>query len=87
MALDTDTFKEEEVNPAKLQKHVRELSEQLYRNVRLYAAYYISSVLLVLYYIPQTSLFWHAPQVLCCITTVYTDVYSISTCCSLMHIL
>lgn len=35
MALDIDSFKEEEVSPAKLQKHIRELSEQLYRNVRL----------------------------------------------------
>lgn len=34
VALDIDGFKEEEVNPAKLQKHIRELSEQLYRNVR-----------------------------------------------------
>uniref|UniRef100_A0A669EN71 SET binding factor 2 n=1 Tax=Oreochromis niloticus TaxID=8128 RepID=A0A669EN71_ORENI len=32
VALDFDSFKEEEVNPAKLQKHIRELSEQLYRN-------------------------------------------------------
>ncbi|XP_026176367.1 myotubularin-related protein 13 isoform X2 [Mastacembelus armatus] len=32
VALDTDIFKEEEVSPAKLQKHIRELSEQLYRN-------------------------------------------------------
>ncbi|XP_076011746.1 myotubularin-related protein 13 isoform X2 [Genypterus blacodes] len=32
VALDFDTFKEEEVNPAKLQKHIRELSEQLYKN-------------------------------------------------------
>ena len=37
MALDIDSFKEEEVSPAKLQKHIRELSEQLYRNVSLYA--------------------------------------------------
>lgn len=33
MALDVDNFKEEEENPAKLQKRIRELSEQLYRNV------------------------------------------------------
>ncbi|XP_061598974.1 myotubularin-related protein 13 isoform X2 [Cololabis saira] len=32
VALDFDSFKEEEVCPAKLQKHIRELSEQLYRN-------------------------------------------------------
>ncbi|KAG8001562.1 Myotubularin-related protein 13, partial [Nibea albiflora] len=32
VALDIDSFKEEEVSPAKLQKHIRELSEQLYRN-------------------------------------------------------
>ncbi|XP_030577789.1 myotubularin-related protein 13 [Archocentrus centrarchus] len=32
VALDFDSFKEEEVNPAKLQKRIRELSEQLYRN-------------------------------------------------------
>uniref|UniRef100_A0A4W6E634 SET binding factor 2 n=1 Tax=Lates calcarifer TaxID=8187 RepID=A0A4W6E634_LATCA len=32
VALDVDIFKEEEVNPAKLQKHIRDLSEQLYRN-------------------------------------------------------
>ncbi|KAF7212011.1 transcript variant X1 [Nothobranchius furzeri] len=32
VALDCDSFKEEEVNPSKLQKHIRELSEQLYRN-------------------------------------------------------
>ncbi|XP_037545485.1 myotubularin-related protein 13 [Nematolebias whitei] len=32
VAMDIDSFKEEEVNPAKLQKHIRELSEQLYRN-------------------------------------------------------
>lgn len=37
VALDFDSFKEEEVNPAKLQKHIRELSEQLYRNVSLRA--------------------------------------------------
>lgn len=36
MALDIDIFKDEEVSPAKLQKHIRELSEQLYRNVRLH---------------------------------------------------
>uniref|UniRef100_A0A672IKS0 SET binding factor 2 n=1 Tax=Salarias fasciatus TaxID=181472 RepID=A0A672IKS0_SALFA len=32
VALDFESFKEEELNPAKLQKHIRELSEQLYRN-------------------------------------------------------
>ncbi|XP_062241080.1 myotubularin-related protein 13 isoform X1 [Platichthys flesus] len=32
VALDTDSFKEEEVGPNKMQKHIRELSEQLYRN-------------------------------------------------------
>ncbi|XP_068197560.1 myotubularin-related protein 13 isoform X2 [Antennarius striatus] len=32
VALDVDSFKEEELIPAKLQKHIRELSEQLYRN-------------------------------------------------------
>uniref|UniRef100_A0A8D0ALG5 SET binding factor 2 n=1 Tax=Sander lucioperca TaxID=283035 RepID=A0A8D0ALG5_SANLU len=32
VALDTDSFKEEEVSPAKLQKHIRVFSEQLYRN-------------------------------------------------------
>ncbi|KAM6943239.1 myotubularin-related protein 13 isoform 2-T2 [Xenentodon cancila] len=32
VALDFDSFKEEEASPAKLQKHIRELSEQLYRN-------------------------------------------------------
>uniref|UniRef100_A0A665UNN6 SET binding factor 2 n=1 Tax=Echeneis naucrates TaxID=173247 RepID=A0A665UNN6_ECHNA len=32
VALDIDSFKEEEVNPAMLQKRIRELSEQLYRN-------------------------------------------------------
>ncbi|XP_034535534.1 myotubularin-related protein 13 isoform X2 [Notolabrus celidotus] len=32
VALDIDSFKEEEVSPVKLQKHIRELSEQLYRN-------------------------------------------------------
>uniref|UniRef100_A0A671WLN4 SET binding factor 2 n=1 Tax=Sparus aurata TaxID=8175 RepID=A0A671WLN4_SPAAU len=32
VALDIDSFKEEEVSPTKLQKHIRELSEQLYRN-------------------------------------------------------
>ncbi|XP_047436202.1 myotubularin-related protein 13 isoform X2 [Mugil cephalus] len=32
VALEFDSFKEEEVNTAKLQKHIRELSEQLYRN-------------------------------------------------------
>uniref|UniRef100_A0A673CPN4 SET binding factor 2 n=1 Tax=Sphaeramia orbicularis TaxID=375764 RepID=A0A673CPN4_9TELE len=32
VALDIDTFKEEEINPARLQKHIRELSEQLYKN-------------------------------------------------------
>lgn len=33
MALDADSFKEEEERPAELQKRIRELSEQLYRNV------------------------------------------------------
>uniref|UniRef100_A0AAQ4QKL2 SET binding factor 2 n=1 Tax=Gasterosteus aculeatus aculeatus TaxID=481459 RepID=A0AAQ4QKL2_GASAC len=32
VALDTDIFKEEEASPAKLQKHIRAFSEQLYRN-------------------------------------------------------
>ncbi|XP_071344585.1 myotubularin-related protein 13 isoform X1 [Trachinotus anak] len=32
VALDIDSFKEEEVKPTMLQKHIRELSEQLYRN-------------------------------------------------------
>uniref|UniRef100_A0A3B4T3C3 SET binding factor 2 n=1 Tax=Seriola dumerili TaxID=41447 RepID=A0A3B4T3C3_SERDU len=32
VALDIDSFKEEEVGPVMLQKHIRELSEQLYRN-------------------------------------------------------
>ncbi|XP_062869601.1 myotubularin-related protein 13 isoform X1 [Trichomycterus rosablanca] len=32
VALDMARFKEEDENPAKLQKHVKELSEQLYRN-------------------------------------------------------
>ncbi|XP_046897226.1 LOW QUALITY PROTEIN: myotubularin-related protein 13 [Hypomesus transpacificus] len=32
VAFDMERFKEEEANPAKLQKHMRELSEQLYRN-------------------------------------------------------
>ncbi|KAM3876774.1 myotubularin-related protein 13 [Diretmus argenteus] len=32
VAIDTERFKEEEANPAKLQKHMRELSEQLYKN-------------------------------------------------------
>ncbi|XP_034432530.1 myotubularin-related protein 13 isoform X3 [Hippoglossus hippoglossus] len=32
VALDTESFKEEEVGPNKMQKHIRELSEQLYRN-------------------------------------------------------
>ncbi|KAI3377924.1 hypothetical protein L3Q82_009056 [Scortum barcoo] len=32
VALDFDSFKEEELSPAKLQKYIRELSEQLYRN-------------------------------------------------------
>uniref|UniRef100_A0A672IIT8 SET binding factor 2 n=1 Tax=Salarias fasciatus TaxID=181472 RepID=A0A672IIT8_SALFA len=36
VALDFESFKEEELNPAKLQKHIRELSEQLYRNVRVW---------------------------------------------------
>lgn len=35
MALDVDSFKEEEDCPAKLHKRIRELSEQLYRNVSL----------------------------------------------------
>lgn len=35
MALDVDGFKEEEDSPAKLHKCIRELSEQLYRNVSL----------------------------------------------------
>ncbi|XP_054625818.1 myotubularin-related protein 13 isoform X4 [Dunckerocampus dactyliophorus] len=32
VALDTEHFREEELNPAKLHKRIRELSEQLYRN-------------------------------------------------------
>uniref|UniRef100_A0A8C6WJE1 SET binding factor 2 n=1 Tax=Neogobius melanostomus TaxID=47308 RepID=A0A8C6WJE1_9GOBI len=32
VALEIENFKEEEINPAKLQKRIRELSEQLYRN-------------------------------------------------------
>uniref|UniRef100_A0A3B4YYY9 SET binding factor 2 n=1 Tax=Seriola lalandi dorsalis TaxID=1841481 RepID=A0A3B4YYY9_SERLL len=32
VALDIDSFKEEEVGPVMLQKHIRELSEQLFRN-------------------------------------------------------
>ncbi|KAG7483368.1 hypothetical protein JOB18_046697 [Solea senegalensis] len=32
VALDIDYFRDEEVTPTKLQKHIRELSEQLYRN-------------------------------------------------------
>ncbi|XP_029934106.1 myotubularin-related protein 13 isoform X2 [Myripristis murdjan] len=32
VAFDIESFKEEEANPAKLQKHMRELSEQLYKN-------------------------------------------------------
>uniref|UniRef100_A0A8C7Y641 SET binding factor 2 n=1 Tax=Oryzias sinensis TaxID=183150 RepID=A0A8C7Y641_9TELE len=32
VALDFNSFKEEEVKPAKLQKHIRELSEQMYKN-------------------------------------------------------
>uniref|UniRef100_A0A8C4EG36 SET binding factor 2 n=1 Tax=Dicentrarchus labrax TaxID=13489 RepID=A0A8C4EG36_DICLA len=32
VALDIDSFKEEEISHAKLHKHIRELSEQLYRN-------------------------------------------------------
>ncbi|XP_024150980.1 myotubularin-related protein 13 isoform X2 [Oryzias melastigma] len=32
VALDFDSFREEEVNPSKLQKHIRELSEQMYKN-------------------------------------------------------
>ncbi|CAG5856281.1 unnamed protein product [Menidia menidia] len=32
VALDSDSFKEEELCTAKLQKHIRELSEQMYRN-------------------------------------------------------
>ncbi|KAL6468968.1 hypothetical protein MHYP_G00224920 [Metynnis hypsauchen] len=32
VAFDVERFKEEEENPTKLQKHMRELSEQLYRN-------------------------------------------------------
>ncbi|KAF3832668.1 hypothetical protein F7725_026333 [Dissostichus mawsoni] len=32
VALHTDSFKEEEITPAKLQKHIRSFSEQLYRN-------------------------------------------------------
>ncbi|XP_056269616.1 myotubularin-related protein 13 [Pseudoliparis swirei] len=32
VALDTDSFKEEEVSPANLQKHIRSFSDQLYRN-------------------------------------------------------
>uniref|UniRef100_A0A8B9JPC3 SET binding factor 2 n=1 Tax=Astyanax mexicanus TaxID=7994 RepID=A0A8B9JPC3_ASTMX len=32
VAFDVECFKEEEENPAKLQKHTRDLSEQLYRN-------------------------------------------------------
>ncbi|KAM7424179.1 hypothetical protein PAMA_000494 [Pampus argenteus] len=32
VALDVDSVKKEEISPAKLQKHIRELSEQLYRN-------------------------------------------------------
>lgn len=39
VALDIDSFKEEEVCPTKLQKRVRELSEQLYKNVRLDTSY------------------------------------------------
>lgn len=57
MALDTDSFKEEEVSSAKLKKHIRELSEQLYKNVRLQADNhnYISSVALLFYHIAHTS--------------------------------
>lgn len=40
VALDVDSFKEEDASPAKLQKHIRELSEQLYRNVRVHASNY-----------------------------------------------
>ncbi|XP_008335218.1 myotubularin-related protein 13 isoform X2 [Cynoglossus semilaevis] len=32
VALDADCFKVEEVNPTKLQKHIREISEQLFKN-------------------------------------------------------
>lgn len=35
MALDVDNFKEEQDSPAQLQKRIRDLSEQLYRNVSL----------------------------------------------------
>lgn len=53
VALDIDSFKEEDVSPAKLQKHIRELSDQLYRNVRLRASNcsYISSAVSVVQYI------------------------------------
>lgn len=37
VALDVQSFKEEEANPVMLQKRIRELSEQLFRNVRLHA--------------------------------------------------
>lgn len=47
MALDIDSFKEEEVIPAKLQKHIRELSEQLYRNVRQIHSVYIVVIVLI----------------------------------------
>lgn len=52
VALDIDSFKEEDVRSAKLQKHIRELSEQLYRNVRLCASNYnyIFSAVSVLYH-------------------------------------
>lgn len=75
MALDIDSFKEEEVTPAKLQKHIRELSEQLYRNVRLHANNYnyISSLF-----------FPHRIDVLilACSTCVLLCILSVSSCVS-----
>lgn len=51
VALDIGSFKEEDLSAVKLQKHIRELSDQLYRNVSLRARNhsYISSAVSVLY--------------------------------------
>lgn len=59
VALDTDSFKEEEVSPANLQKHIRSFSDQLYRNVRRHAniSSCISIVVFVFYCIAHISSF------------------------------
>lgn len=84
MALDIDSFKEEEVSPAKLQKHIRELSEQLYRNVRLQADNhdYISSVVLLFLctyiFIRARSTCVSIVDVFYCASNIYTAVYPVS---------